>query len=190
LAVVALQQDLTEAERLLREVHTRAVAASNRAIAATALNNLGQVHKERKEYTAAHGNYRQALPLAREIGAQNSIALYLLNLADLDIKLGQLAAARTGLREGLALAVRLGALPWVVAAVTFFANLAHAEGQTKWALALLGLACQHPAWNSGNQRGMEVDLAEWALDPAVVDAGLKAGEALDWDATVRELLRA
>ena len=34
-----------------------------------------------------------------------------------DIELGQLDAARAGLREGLALALNLGALPWVVAAV-------------------------------------------------------------------------
>jgi CheY-like chemotaxis protein len=31
-------------------------------------------------------------------------------------------------------------------------------------------------------------LAEWALDPAVVETELKKGEALDWDETVKELL--
>jgi hypothetical protein len=31
-------------------------------------------------------------------------------------------------------------------------------------------------------------LAEWALDPSVVEAWLKQGEALDWDATIKELL--
>jgi hypothetical protein len=32
-------------------------------------------------------------------------------------------------------------------------------------------------------------LAEWALDPSVVDAGVKKGEELDWEETVRELLQ-
>ena len=107
-----------------------------------------------------------------------------------DIKLGQLAAARAGLREGLALAQRLGALPWVVGAVMDFADLAHAEGQTERALALLGLARNQPAWSSDHQRELDATLAEWALDPSVVEAGLKKGEALDWDETVKELLRA
>jgi hypothetical protein len=36
---------------------------------------------------------------------------------------------------------------------------------------------------------LEITLAEWALDSSVVEAGLKAGEALDWEETVRELLK-
>ena len=31
--------------------------------------------------------------------------------------------------------------------------------------------------------------AEWALDPSVVEAGMKKGEELDWEETVRELLK-
>jgi len=33
-----------------------------------------------------------------------------------------------------------------------------------------------------------VALTEWALDPSVVEAGMKKGEELDWEETVRELL--
>ncbi len=189
LGTVALQSDLAESERLYTEVHTRAVAAGNRERAMTALNNLSVVADERKEYAAAQEYGYQALALAREIGAQDMVAVGLLNQAEGDIKLGQLAAARVGLREGLALALRLGALPWVVGAVRGFANLAYAEGQTERALALLDLAGKHPAWSSDNQHQLDGTLVEWALDPSVVEAGLQAGEALDWDATVRELLK-
>jgi hypothetical protein len=31
-------------------------------------------------------------------------------------------------------------------------------------------------------------LTEWALDPSVMEAGLKKGEELDWDETVKELM--
>ena len=48
--------------------------------------------------------------------------------------------------------------------------------------------CQ-PAWSGDDQRNLDYTLAEWALDPAVVEAGLKEGEKLDWDATIQELLK-
>jgi class 3 adenylate cyclase/tetratricopeptide (TPR) repeat protein len=186
--VADLQGKSDEVERLLREIQTRAVAAGNRERAMMALNNWGEVYKARQDYTAARENYQQGLALARELGVQQAIALFLINLANVDIKLGQLATARVGLREGLALALRLGALPSAVAAVRNFGSLIYAEGQTERALALLGLAHNQPAWNSDNQRQLSTELAAWALDPSVVEAGLKKGEALGWEETVRELL--
>jgi len=129
------------------------------------------------------------LALAREIGAQQNIAVLLINLVDTDIQLGQLTDARAGLREGLALTLRLGALPWVVSAVMYFAILAHAEGQVEQALALWGLARRQPAWSSDHQRELDLTLAHWALDAAAVEAGLAKGAALDWDTTIQELLK-
>jgi hypothetical protein len=70
-----------------------------------------------------------------------------------------------------------------------FAVLAHAEGQTERALELWGLAQRHPAWSSEHQRGQDFTLARWALDPAVVEAGLAESAALDWDTTIQELLK-
>jgi hypothetical protein len=32
-------------------------------------------------------------------------------------------------------------------------------------------------------------LAEWGLDPEVVEAGLRQGAALDWDETIQVLLK-
>ncbi len=191
LGTVAVQQDdVAEAERLFKEIYTRAVAVGNRERAMTALNNLSVVADERQDFAASQAYSQQALTLAREIGAQQSIALYLLNLAEGDIKLGQLAAARAGLREGLALALRLGAHPWVAAAVKYFAKLAYAEGQTEQALTLLGLASLQPAWGSDDQHDMDTTLIQWALDAAVVEAGLAKGATLDWDATIQKLVKA
>ena len=187
--VVRQQNNLAEAERLYAEVYTRAVAAGNRYMAMYALNSLGLVADACKEYAAARDYLQQALVFAREIGAQLATALFFLNLADMDIKLDDFSSAREKLREGLALALRLGAPVRVLQAVHYFGYLAHAEGQTERALALLGLARQHPAWYSADQYELDVWLAGRALDPAVVEAGLAQGAALDWDATIQELLK-
>jgi adenylate cyclase len=189
LATVFSYSDRAEAVRLYRQVHTRAVAVGNRERAMVALNNLGADASRRREWAVARDYDQQALVLAREIGAQASIAMFLMNLAYADIHLGGLAEARVGLREGLALALRLGALKQVIMAVTNYAYVAHAEGQTERAFALLGLARRHPAWDSVGQRYLDLQLAEWALDPATVEVGLKKGEKLDWDETIQELLK-
>jgi tetratricopeptide (TPR) repeat protein len=182
--------DTTESERIYEEVHARALAVGNRLMAMVALNNLGTVATQRRDYTAARDNFEKALALAHEIGAQQRAALYLLNRAGIDIKLGQLAAARLRLHEGLVLAVRFGVPPLVVFAVMTFAELAYAEGQTDWALALMGLARHHPAWDSEAQSDLDTAFAQWALDPSVAEVGMAKGAEMDWDNTIDELLNA
>ncbi len=176
-----------EEERLYSKVYDLAVATGDRKGMMSALNNLG-VMAGYRDQMKARDYYRQALAIARELGAQNDVALYLMNLATVDIHLGEFAAARAGLHEGLVLVLRFSALLLVVAAVKNFGYLALAEGQTERALALYGLACRQPAWSSDHQREMNEEFAEWALDPSLVEVGLKKGEALDWDTTIQELL--
>jgi len=189
LGVVAGQEGaFDQAERFFSEVHTRALAVGNHERAMSALNNLGVVASRRKDYAQAREYAQQALALAVEIGAQYMIAMELSTVANTDSKLGELSAARTGLREALALARRLGALPLVVLTVVNFGELAYAEGQTERALVLLGLARTHPAWSSEDQRNLDATLAEWALDPLEVEAGMAKGAELDWDKTIEELL--
>lgn len=187
-AVVLTMGNLEEAERLWREVHTRGLAVGNRDRAMAALNNLGSVASTRKEYHAAREYISGALEMGRELGAQHMVALGLINLAELDIHLGNLAEARSGLREGLSIALRLGSNTRVLGAVIFFAELAYAEKDVDRSLALWGLARNHPAWHNELQRAMNMAFDSWKLDPAVVDAGLAHGAQLDWDATLRELL--
>jgi tetratricopeptide (TPR) repeat protein len=189
LATMCIRDDLVEAEQLLHEVHRRAVAAGNRERATAALNNLGVVADEGQDFVMARVYFQQALALAREIGAQQMVALYLSNLAYVNIKLGELDAAREDLCAGLALALRLGVLPRLVNAVMYFADLFQAEGQSERSLALLGLARCHPAWNNAHERELEAALVRWSLDPAVVEAGLAKGAELDWHTTIQELLK-
>jgi class 3 adenylate cyclase/tetratricopeptide (TPR) repeat protein len=187
--IAAGQGNLDEAERLLTELHVRAVAVGNREREMTALGNLGMVAFDRKDYTVARGYFQQSIALSREIDVQDRLANGLINLAGVNIQLGELPAAQADLREGLALALRLGTLTFVVPAVVTFAELAYVEGQTQRALALLGLARKHPAWSSDHQRDLDRVLAEWVLDPSVVEAGLAKGAAVDWDETIGELLK-
>ncbi|HEX5836770.1 MAG TPA: tetratricopeptide repeat protein [Anaerolineales bacterium] len=183
------QGDYDEAERLFQEMRAQAVVAGNREREFVAIGNLGVLAADdRKDYAAAQEYFRQAMVGTREIGAQDLISTYLLNLAITNIMLGELAAARAELRDGLALALRLGYLRVVLAAVMVFGQLAHAEGQTERAVALLGLARQHYAWSDEHQHNMDTLLAEWGLDPSVVEAGLTKGAGLGWDATIQELL--
>jgi tetratricopeptide (TPR) repeat protein len=189
LGALALREDLAEAERIFKEVHTRALAAGNRERAMAALINLGNTLNERQDFLAAREYTYQAYALARVLGVQDVIALGALNLADIDISLGQFAAARSEIHEGLALALRIGLPPRVLQAVRMCAYLNHYEGRTERALALLGLAQRQPAWTDEHQHDAETVLSQWALDPAVVEAGLAKGAALDWDLTIQELLK-
>lgn len=189
LGTVSLHVDLAKAEGLYQEVYVRAAAVGNRERMAVALNNLGTVAGMRDDLALSTDYARQSLALAREIGAEQNIAISLINLADGEVELGQLAVARTLVREGLALALRQGALPLTMAALRVFAFIAHAEGQTERALAIWGLAYHHPAWSSEAQRNMDITLATWGLDPAVVEAGLAKGAELDWDETIGTLLK-
>jgi predicted ATPase len=188
-AVTINQNELGEAERLLKEVHTLALAAGNRERAMTALNNLGVVADIRGDFAAVYDYAQQALALARELGAPQNIALYLINLGEVSIKRGDRGAARKQLREGLSLAQQLGARPTAVSAVMYFARLAATEHDTPRALALLGMTQRDPSFTADNRRNLEQMLAEWALDPAVVEAGLAKGAELSWDEVIKELLK-
>ncbi|MBI5031035.1 MAG: tetratricopeptide repeat protein [Chloroflexi bacterium] len=187
-AVALAAHEFAQAEQIWHQVYERAVAVGNRERAMVTLNNLASVANERKDYAIAREHFQQAQTIAREIGSQRSLALYLINQARTNIDLGNLDQARTGLREGLALALRLGALPWAVGAVMYFASLAFVQGQADRALELYGMVSHHPAWSNDHQRGMNEDLAAWKLDDAQVQAGLARGKQLNWEATVQELL--
>jgi class 3 adenylate cyclase/tetratricopeptide (TPR) repeat protein len=187
-ALAQIRGDLDGVERLLQEMLAGAVVAGNREREAVAIGNLGTVAHECKDYALAQAYYQRSLALSREIGIQDMVATNLLNLAEMYIAQGELPAARAELRDGLTLALRLGYLRLVLGAVIVFGRLAHAEGQHEWALVLLGLASHHSAWSNEHQHEMVKLLAEWGLDPSVVEAGRAKGAELDWDETIRDLL--
>jgi hypothetical protein len=116
------------------------------------------------------------------------MALALLNLCEASLRSGDLDAARRELRDGVALARRLGTLPWLLAAVTNFAELQAATGNISRALALLGLVRQHPAASRDARLQVDEVIAQLHLAPAVVEEGLSRSAALHLDTVVAEIL--
>jgi tetratricopeptide (TPR) repeat protein len=181
---------VTEETRLYEEVQTLAQQTGNRDRLMTALNNLGTVAQERGNLALAQLYYRQALEIAQEVGVQDSIILYGTNIAYADSKLGNLQSAEQDGRKYLAQAIESGALPWVIVGIFTFAELAHVRGDTDLALALLGLAQNHPAYSRDNRRMAELCQAEWQIDKVTFEAGLSKGATLDFDTVIHELLNA
>ncbi len=186
-SVIQDQGDFEGAKAVFADMRARAEAAGNRERTMNALMNLGQIADKQKDFALGQSYGHQALALAREIGAQQTVALCLIGQASTFIHLGDLRAAREKLREGLPLAQRLGVWPWVVWAVTVFADLAYYDGQIDRALALYGLAQMQPAFIRSFQYDLDTRLAEWGIDADAASAGLARGRMLDWDATIKTL---
>jgi tetratricopeptide (TPR) repeat protein len=189
LGIVKLHQgDLPEAERLFRDVLTRAKATGNRERAMHALNNLGVMLEMRGDLPASLESICQALDLARELAQQTSVALFLTNVAELELRLGRPEVTRPLLREGLDLARHLRAAIQLVAGVYRFGMIYAAEGNTARALELFGVAQHHPAFSLDDQRQLDWALAEYKIDPTMAAEGIARGAVRDFDATVEDLL--
>lgn len=166
-----------------------AVSIGNRERAATALNNLGAQAGEQGQWQKAWDYYVHALETSRETGAQTGLALRQINLGYAGIKLGRIDEARQYLREGAALARRIGTLPVMISAIIYFALLAYTLGDVERALQLFGLVKANPVYDSEAEREVQIFLAQWQLDPVRVQAGLESGATLNFDVVLDELLR-
>jgi len=184
-----LLHEPAEEERIYIKVYERAIAVGNRERAMAALNNLGEVAKSRDDYSLARDYTQQASALACEIGMNLGEAAMTINLGGLDTQLGNLSTARTELCSGLELALQLDALPWIIWGVFYFSNLIYIEGNTEFALKLIGLARSQPAWSIEHQHNLDATLERWSLDSSIVEEDMKKGEALDWHKTIQELLK-
>ena len=189
LGVAFLHSDGAKAERLLTDVLTLADEAGNRERVMIALSNLGVLEDERANDAAARAYHRRALAIARELGTQYYIAHHLSNLAGSEIALGQLDHAKVHNHEALILAQRLGTQFVTIQALCNTMEIAYAEGDRAWALALAGLMRRQPAWSSEDTRWLDALLAAWALDPETAAASMAKGDELDWDNTIQAILR-
>jgi tetratricopeptide (TPR) repeat protein len=190
LGIIRLHQGrLPDAEALLRAVLGRALEVGNRERAMHALNNLGACAELRGDIPASLSSIRRALDLARELAMRAYVALYITNVAELELRLGRPAVARPLLLEGLSLAKELGAAIQQVNAVYRFGMIYAAEGDIDHALELFGVAQHHPAFSLDDQRQIDWALGEYEIDPTVAADGLARGAALDFDTTVEALLR-
>lgn len=153
-----------------------------------ALLNLGYLYYLLDDLGQAEAYSREALTRSRELGGRLQTSIVLGNLAQVHLRLDNTAAARAEAHEALTLAVALDYLPAVVNGVSLFGQILAAEGTWARALALFGVAYAHPALEHQLQLEIEDELARLVLPSAEVEAGLAAGEALDFETVVQEIL--
>lgn len=165
-----------------------ALEIGNRERAGVALNNLGALAGEQDRWQDALSYYTRALELSEETGAMQSTALHLINLGLAQTRLGLLDEAEANLRKGLALGRSIGAAPVTLWALVYFGLLFHERGETARALELIGVAKNHPSWDSENERETQMFLSQWQVPEEEFLAAVQAARQVAYQATVRELL--
>jgi predicted ATPase/class 3 adenylate cyclase len=143
-----LKGDLATARAYYRTCLDLAQSTGNMEREATALMNLGALAHRGGDTAAGVAYYRDALAHYRELGRSEQVVMALGNLAEAGIDRRELAGARADLREGLALAWRLGLLPRALVLLFVYGRLLAAEGQPEAAAATLRLVLHHPATES------------------------------------------
>jgi class 3 adenylate cyclase len=111
------------------------------------------------------------------------------NLGKAHLRLGDPSAARQlMIREAWPIVRVTDAPPFLAWSVVFSARILAAEKELNRALALFGLIRTHPLLLPAARVDLEEGLAHIDLPPEQIEAGLAAGEALDFDTVVQEIL--
>jgi class 3 adenylate cyclase/tetratricopeptide (TPR) repeat protein len=186
--ITTTQRDLGRALAYAEAALELARQAHHLTFETRALLNLGHIAYVMGDFAAARSYGQEALERARELGLQLQMVNVLGNLAQADLKLGDTAAARRGARELLVLSRELGYVPAVVVAVFLFGQILDGEGEETRALALYGLARTHPALEHQLRLEIDEEMARLALPQEAIEAGLAAGEKLDFETVIDEIL--
>ena len=112
----------------------------------------------------------------------------LCNVAQAELRLGNVAAARRGTLEALSVARSLGRARTILVSTVVFAQILAEEGQRAQALARFGLSRNHKALSYELQVEIDNEVARLGLPAAEVEAGLSAGAGLDLETVVEEIL--
>jgi tetratricopeptide (TPR) repeat protein len=155
---------------------------------ATCLVNLGSVARDRGDFRKAETYAQAALDLSRELGIQSLVITALNNLSEARIGLGETGAAAENAREVVVLARSMGATPFVLSGLLVFSEIAAAESDMSRALMLIGMARAHPALEYQTRAVIDGMIVRLDLPAAEIEAGLAAGDALDFNTVVQEIL--
>ncbi len=192
LAVIAFfQARFGEAESCLLESLSLCRAAGDRMGEARALSNLGENARERGRFGEAYDLDGEAMEIFIESGDRQGEAITRANQGLALLGLRRLGEARGHLREALAVALQIGAVPIALAIVCGFARLAVEERRHGEAAELLAFALHHPSATVDIEREAVPLIArlEGALGaPQMASAGDRA-KAVDLDSVGRKLLR-
>ena len=155
---------------------------------ATALMNLGALAHRQGDPAGGIEHYRAALAHYRELGRSEQVVMALGNLAEASIERGHYETARQDLREGMALAWRLGLLPRATVMIFVYGRYLFATGDKARASAVLRLVHAHPATESQTRPQIEALLAEWGCPLSAEPAG-HIHNVADLDEVVADMLR-
>lgn len=128
---------------------------------ATALMNLGALDHRQGDPAGGMTHYRSALAHYRELGRSEQVVMALGNLAEAGVERGDCPVARRDLREGMALAWRLGLLPRATVMLFVYGRYLDAMSERAKAAAVLRLVLAHPATESQTRPQIESLLRQW-----------------------------
>lgn len=154
-------------------------------------DNLGYLAYLRGEYDVALEFFKQALVHAVRLGFIRLLARILTHQGLLRAAWGQVDFAWIYLRQGLHEALNIGATHTVLHALVGVAWVFLQIARPERAAELLGLALNHPFLESDVRQDITQSLVaalQTQLAPAVWQAALERGQALDLDSVVEETL--
>jgi tetratricopeptide (TPR) repeat protein len=178
-----------------RELHRRSLAIreeiGDRPGVATSHRHLGVVAYELGEYEEARRLLQASLAICESLEDQEGRANSLNGLGDTARALGNFAEAGHHLRAALRTATGICAIPVALDSLVGFAALLVDQGRTDDAVRLLILVTSHRMAYQPTRDRARVLLKELAgrTPRAAASATEHRAEALDFDATVAELLR-
>ena len=187
--------DLEASQRLVERALAIAERSGNLDEQARAQCNLGAVLHLRgdaegvdEHYREAIDHYQQSRALHQRLGAAEPPIRERLNMAQACTRLGRDDEARVIIRESLATAVDLSATSLQYVALLSEADRRLVGGDMQTGLAYLGMLRSAAAMGSMEQHEAERVLERVRLPRDAIDAGLAAGERLDLESVIQELL--
>ncbi len=160
---IALNTDVDEAKRLLREAIAVTEGTDDREGRSSAMHVLGAAHQMSGEYEMASEVMRARISLGRETGNETLIAIESANLSMVERQLGHLDEALVLSRAALEITSRLGdqlMIPWVVNGL---AAVTAARGDLERAAVLNGFADAGIERAGGKWPPDERQQFEWTL---------------------------
>jgi class 3 adenylate cyclase/tetratricopeptide (TPR) repeat protein len=186
--IAAGHRDLDRSRQYYEAALELARRGGNLSLEGMMMGNLGHNAYRRGDYVAARAYALAALDRDKDLGEKLGMVYNLTVLAQADLGLGDISAARQEVREALALARSLGMTPMVVWGLLLAGQVLAAAGQPDRGLALFGLARAHPALEHQAKLELDEAIAGLGLPEAQIEAGLAAGAALDLETVVGEIL--
>jgi class 3 adenylate cyclase/tetratricopeptide (TPR) repeat protein len=163
----------------------------HRRVEQAVLNNRGFIAMRAENWQPAISDMNESLKICQMTGDTLGEFITSLNLGMVYARSGSPQKARPFVASGLALGRRIGSTAGYTAIAGVEGEIRIAEGDVAGGLARIGLAQSHPATTADTRLDINDGLALWqrrlGYDNGEVEAGLRAGHALELDAVLQEI---